>query len=418
VCSSDLISKWFYSIMTSPSSPSLSSHYVDEHLPPSVTQQLEAAAFRSLCAHLKERSDSVPNIDLMTVSGFCRNCLAKWMVLEARRLSVQLQTNSTALDVVDRNNHNNILQSLDAMGYDEAAQYVYGCNYADWKIAHSSKASKEQMERYELSKPLHALHDDAILMKRTNMTATSATTSSTSAPTTSATSAETTCPSQPPSSSLLSNVCCQDVDDVSVSAPTFGIAPSSTTTATLSTTRSTRTLPPFSPPPPPTGGVNFTCAILTISDRAFTNQYETGDLSGPAAEEAVMTASATIRVCCTIVDRTIVPDTTDAIQTKLMDYANQGIHLVLTTGGTGFSKRDVTPEATASIVDRPLPGLLSFITTECSRTQPLSSLSRGVAGIRDKTMIVNLPGNPKGVQEIVPLLLPIVVHGIKDIQAE
>ena len=70
------ISKWFYSIMTSPS-PSLSSHYVDEHLPPSVTQQLEAAAFRSLCAHLKERSDSVPNIDLMTVSGFCRNCLAK-----------------------------------------------------------------------------------------------------------------------------------------------------------------------------------------------------------------------------------------------------------------------------------------------------------------------------------------------------
>lgn len=305
------------------------------------------------------------------------------MVLEARRLSAKMKEDQN--DQADLSH----IQALDAMGYDEAAQYVYGCNHIDWKKSHAKKASEKQMELYDASKPIQATHNEELLAPKAEK------------------------PALPLKEgvvcvkpSLLSNVCCQDVEEEEIPSPE----------QVLSNT--VRTIPPFTLPTPPKGGVHFTCAILTISDRAFNNEYKTGDLSGPAVEEAIMTAVTKDGVSCSVVDKTIVQDNIDAIQAKLKDYANQGIHLVLTTGGTGFAPRDVTPEATAGILDRPLPGLLAFITTKCSQNQPLSSLSRGAAGLRDKTFIVNLPGNPKGVQEIVPLLLPIVIHGIKDIQVE
>ena len=390
---------------------------MDQHLSPSVTEKLEAGAFRSLCDHLKGRSDEVQNIDLMTVSGFCRNCLAKvrtkgnqrlngllsptrdekylahiryynrilylqWMVVEARRLSAKMKEDLT--DKADLSHIN----ALDAMGYDEAAQYVYGCNHTDWKKTHTKKASEKQMELFDASKPIQAIHNEEMLAPKSEKPALHS-------------KEEVVCVKP----SLLSNVCCQDVEEV-VPPLEQGL------------TRTARTIPPFTPPTPPKGAIHFTCAILTISDRAFNNEYETGDLSGPAVEDAIMMAIAKDEVSCSVVDKTIVLDNIDAIQAKLKDYASQGVHLVLTTGGTGFASRDVTPEATAGILDRPLPGLLAFVTTECSQTQPLSSLSRGAAGLRDKTFIVNLPGNPKGVHEIVPLLLPIIIHGIKDIQDE
>jgi gephyrin len=281
------------------------------------------------------------------------------------------------------------LQALDTMGYEEAAQYVYGCHYGDWKKFHAKKASDDQMEKYEASKPIHAPHDGALLEIITPTDP-----SVINLPT-----ADEVC-NKP---SILSNVCCQDVEEVVLPPPT------------QSTNNTTRTIPPFVAPAIPLGGVHFTCAILTISDRAFNNEYETGDLSGPAVEQYLLSACTD---SCSIVDKTIVPDDCKAIQSQLVDYATRGIHLVLTTGGTGFAPRDVTPEATTAILERPLPGLMAFITTECSQTQPLSSLSRGVAGIRGQTWIVNLPGNPFGVREILPLLLPLVVHGIKDMQHE
>jgi gephyrin len=213
--------------------------------------------------------------------------------------------------------------------------------------------------------------------------------------------------------SLLSNVCCQDVDE-------------SPETCIISTPsqQPTRTVSAFSPPPPPENGLTFSLGILTVSDRAAANQYETGDLSGPAVEDSVNSTLEKAStdggtVSCTIVHKAVVADDVQEIQTTLKDWSDNSCHLILTTGGTGFGKRDVTPEATVGILDRECRGLLSFVTTECSQQQqPLASLSRGTAGIRGNTFICNLPGNPKGVREIVPILLPILLHAISDMKQE
>jgi gephyrin len=158
--------------------------------------------------------------------------------------------------------------------------------------------------------------------------------------------------------------------------------------------------------------------ILTISDRAATNQYETGDLSGPAVEDSVRSTLKAIggTVSCDILHKAIVADNVEQIQTTLKEWSD--CNLILTTGGTGFAAKDVTPEATVGILDKECRGLLSFVMTECSQQQPLASLSRGTAGIRGNSLIVNLPGNPKGVCEVVPILLPIVLHAISDMKRE
>jgi molybdopterin adenylyltransferase len=378
----------------------IDSNYVEANLPPSIVEKLEAGAFRSLCTHLKERSDEVQNMDLMTISGFCRNCLAKWMVMEARNLSGEHDKQQQ--------------QALDALGYDEAAQYVYGCDYGDWKKKHAKKASDEQMQKYNHSKPLHSVFDKKMLATKAEKPASPLFTKEASALVTSSGAAAAAKPS------LLSNVCCQDVDDETPAHPPVVSQPSAAKKA--------RRLPPFLPPPPPSGGMQLTVAIVTVSDRAFKNEYESGDLSGPAVQQAVRetvdkmnsASSNNIKstVTCTVNDIFIVPDDINQIQAKLKELANStdGIDLILTTGGTGFAARDVTPEATLAIVDRECSGLMAFVTTECSKDQPLASLSRGTAGVLGTTMVCNLPGNPKGVVEIIPILLPLVVYGIRDLQ--
>lgn len=127
--------------------------YYQTHIPPEISTLLEAGAFRSLCLHLQQRSNEVQNIDLMTLSGFCRNCLAKWLVLEARELSDQLKEGgvdsggSSALAEYSSNQDKRtaIIQALDALGYDETAEEVYGCTYLEWKKRHAKKATDEQM---------------------------------------------------------------------------------------------------------------------------------------------------------------------------------------------------------------------------------------------------------------------------------
>lgn len=90
--------------------------------------------------------------------------------------------------------------------------------------------------------------------------------------------------------------------------------------------------------------------------------------------------------------------------------------IIFTSGGTGFSPRDVTPEATLPILDRECTGLMSWVSGVCSTIQPLAALSRGTAGIRNDTMIVNLPGNPRGVHETMSVVFPIVLHAVCDLQ--
>lgn len=295
-----------------------------------------------------------------------------------------------------------IMQSLDAMGYDEAAQYVYGMKYDEWKDRHSQKASDETIQKFNDSKPLWATWDKEILAKRAEQPAGARMASmSLSAGKPADVSGGLT------TSSLLSNVCCKDIDE---QPPTIDEIP------VVAEKRNTREVPPYRSPLPPS--VSFSLAILTVSDRAASGQYETGDLSGPAVKEAVEEAVSSYGGLVTLqsTDAAIVSDDAEAIQQKLKEWADVShINLILTTGGTGFSPRDVTPEATNLVVDKVCDGLVAFCTMECARKQPLASLSRGSAGVRGKTLIVNLPGNPQGAQEIIPVLLPLALHALADL---
>eukprot|EP00934_Nitzschia_sp_Nitz4_P006122 Nitzschia sp. Nitz4//scaffold176_size46146//1688//2859//NITZ4_007186-RA/size46146-snap-gene-0.2-mRNA-1//-1//CDS//3329538997//6112//frame0 len=368
---------------------STTQNYVQAYLPTEVIKELEAGAYESLCQHLRDRSDEVQNIDMMTVSGFCRNCLAKWLVVEARKLSDAVKAGTKTLDDADQ-----VVQSLDALGYDEAAQYVYGMAYGDWKKIHSRKASDETMEKYNASKPIWSTYDKQQLEKRSETPGGALQGKSTP---------EASQGGSPPS--LLSNVCCQDVDQPAASQETKKAAP-----------KKSREVPPFVPPPLP--DVTFSLGILTVSDRASTGEYKTGDLSGPAvaaAVDAVLTSNNAKATKSSVVTA-IVPDNIGQIQSKLKEWSDDSkLSLVFTTGGTGFSSRDVTPEATNGIVDRVCDGLVAFCTLESARIQPLASLSRGSAGVRGKTLVVNLPGNPKAVGEIMPILLPLALHAVSDL---
>ena len=292
------------------------------------------------------------------------------------------------------------MQSLDAMGYDEAAQYVYGMKYEEWKDRHSQKASDETIQKFNDSKPIWATYDKELLVKRVEQPA-----SVRSVSMSLSTSKPGDVSSGVTASSLMSNVCCKDVDEQPASVAEVDAKKSLT-----------REIPPYCSPLPPS--VSFSLAILTVSDRASSGQYETGDLSGPAVKEAVEQAVSSYGGLVTLksTDIAIVSDDVEAIQQKLKEWADDSrVNLILTTGGTGFSPRDVTPEATNLVVDRICDGLVAFCTMECARKQPLASLSRGSAGVRGKTLIVNLPGNPRGAQEIIPVLLPLALHAVADL---
>jgi molybdenum cofactor synthesis domain-containing protein len=147
-------------------------------------------------------------------------------------------------------------------------------------------------------------------------------------------------------------------------------------------------------------------AVLTISDRSF--RGERPDLSGPALLAQVERAG------WLPVEQGLVPDDQTSIAAKLITWCDSGlIDLVLTTGGTGFAPRDVTPEATQAVIDRPAPGLAEAMRAESLRLTPHAMLSRGVAGIRKRTLIVNLPGSPKAAVENLAVIAPVLPHAVE-----
>jgi molybdopterin adenylyltransferase len=155
--------------------------------------------------------------------------------------------------------------------------------------------------------------------------------------------------------------------------------------------------------------------ILTVSDRS--SRGERPDLSGPALQ------SAAEQQGWQIIDTGIVPDDSGQIARKLVEWADSGrCDLVLTTGGTGFTARDVTPEATLSILERQTPGITQAILVESLKITPHAMLSRAVSGIRARTLIVNFPGSPKAAVENLSIILPVLPHAIEllrgDPQAE
>lgn len=149
----------------------------------------------------------------------------------------------------------------------------------------------------------------------------------------------------------------------------------------------------------------FSAAVVTVSDKGHRGERE--DLSGPAAC-GILAAKGFAAV-----SRRLVPDELDQIRAELLRLCDtEEVALVLTTGGTGFSSRDVTPEATLSVVERICPGIPEAMRALSLAKTKRAMLSRAVAGIRGRTLIVNLPGSPKAVRECLEFVIDEALHGL------
>lgn len=152
--------------------------------------------------------------------------------------------------------------------------------------------------------------------------------------------------------------------------------------------------------------MSFTVAILTVSDRC--SRGEEQDRSGPFIAEWVRSHWG-----AQVAQQAIVPDEQSQISAQLIEWSQIRMDLILTTGGTGFAPRDVTPEATLDVIDRPAPGLAEAMRAAGLLKTPHAMLSRAVAGMRGQTLIINLPGSPKGVLDGLETLEKAIPHGIE-----
>lgn len=150
----------------------------------------------------------------------------------------------------------------------------------------------------------------------------------------------------------------------------------------------------------------YKVGIITASDKGYVGTRE--DLSGPAIEEIVTKSNA-----FQVDQMTLLPDDKGLLADKMRQMADEDqLDLILTTGGTGFSKRDVTPEATLEVIERRSPGIPEAMRSISFQITPRAMLSRAEAGIRGGTLIINLPGSPKAIREILEYLLPSIEHGL------
>jgi molybdenum cofactor synthesis domain-containing protein len=151
-------------------------------------------------------------------------------------------------------------------------------------------------------------------------------------------------------------------------------------------------------------------AIITVSDKAFKGERE--DRGGPALKEYVKGKGALV------VFETIVPDEEELIISALKEAIFLGAELILTTGGTGFSPRDVTPEATLKVIERLVPGIPEYIRLKSSEITSNAVLSRAVCGLVGKSIILNLPGSPKGAVESLDFVWEPLLHGLQVLKGE
>ena len=151
-------------------------------------------------------------------------------------------------------------------------------------------------------------------------------------------------------------------------------------------------------------------AILTVSTSVAAGQTE--DLSGAALAQHAQAAGADV------VARDVLPDDRAAIEDWLRRQAAAGASLIFTTGGTGFTDDDVTPEATLAVIDRSAPGFAEAMRAEALRHTPMGILTRGVSGLIDRSLVVNFPGNPKAIGELFPVIAPTLGHVVATLQRE
>ena len=157
--------------------------------------------------------------------------------------------------------------------------------------------------------------------------------------------------------------------------------------------------------------MNPRIAILTVSDRS--SRGERPDTSGPALAELIQLQG------WQVVRQEIVPDEMNAIQDTLKAWSDlDEADVILATGGTGFAPRDVTPEATRAVIERLTPGLDEAMRQASLKVTPHAMLSRAISGIRKRTLIINLPGSPKGATENLQVILPALEHAVKLLREE
>lgn len=156
--------------------------------------------------------------------------------------------------------------------------------------------------------------------------------------------------------------------------------------------------------------MSLRAGILTISDKGA--RGERADSSGAAIRELLSPLAQ-------VAAYEVVPDEAEAIADRLRRWADElALDLILTTGGTGLSPRDVTPEATLQVVERLVPGLAEAMRQDGRQHTPMAMLGRAVAGVRGRTLIVNLPGGEKGVRENLATILPVLPHALEVLRAE
>ena len=286
-----------------------------------------------------------------------------------------------------------------ASSYDDACEHVYGMTYKEWKQTHQSKASEEQLSRMEATKALHAKHEPPPPV---------ATPSAPPAPVQPATPAP-----NPAAPGGMSDVCCVPPEELEALNPAGGGPPA------LAAAMCAR---PLAPPSAP---VSIRLGVLTVSDRAAAGVY--ADASGPEVErcmESFRASPAGSGWSLSIARRAIVPDEHESIAKELRAWSGpegggaEGAPctLILTTGGTGMAPRDVTPEATDTVLERFAPGIPELLLRTAMTHEPLAALSRASAGVRGGTLIVNLPGRPKAVRENLAVLMPLLGHALLQLQ--
>jgi len=344
-------------------------------LPLSTRTLLEANAFEQLQQHLQKNSEHVGNMQLMTLSGFCRNCLGKWLMLSAR-------------DYISANESSGRpeIAQLKSMEYSDFLQRIYGIEYKEWKKMYNGKPTEEEMAAYKASAWLHAKHDDGIggnqklgELERNQ---------------------------QP----VPSNLCCENFSDdffnksCSIGGGHFvaGSTVEETTKKVMLSINSSSKL-------------IVKVGIITVSDRASRGEYKNGDESGPAVaaafEDFISRGECSDVEYDGVILTKIVADDMEQIQSAITSMAKSQCNIILTTGGTGFSKRDVTPEAVTTMegwVENPT--LMQYCLLESAKTNPLAVLCRGVCGVLNtSTFITTLPGRSEGAKEIFEILAPFAL---------
>jgi molybdenum cofactor synthesis domain-containing protein len=155
----------------------------------------------------------------------------------------------------------------------------------------------------------------------------------------------------------------------------------------------------------PDANRGFSAAVVTVSDKGAAGERE--DRSGAVVREALQEAGIEV------VRAEIVPDDLERLKVLLEELCGSGLNLVVTTGGTGLSPRDVTPEATAAVIEREVPGMAEAMRAESLKVTPHAMISRAVCGLKGSTLVINLPGSPKGAGECLDVVMPSLPHALE-----